>query len=43
VFYESGNIVHTAHNDTRSPLRVLFVEVLPADWKGPSVIPPKAH
>jgi quercetin dioxygenase-like cupin family protein len=42
-FYESGNIAHTAQNKTALPLRVLFVEILPADWTGPTVIPPKAY
>ena len=40
-FFESGNFVHTAQNKTRAPLRVLFIEILPADWTGPTVIPPK--
>lgn len=40
-FYESGNVVHTAHNKTSSPVRLMFFEVLPADWAGPSVIVPK--
>jgi quercetin dioxygenase-like cupin family protein len=40
-FYESGSIVHTARNDTTSPLRILFVEI-PADWSGPTVIPPRS-
>ena len=42
-FYESGNIAHTAENRTKLPLRVLFVEILPADWAGAAVIPPKAY
>lgn len=42
-FFESGNVVHTAHNKTRSPVRVAFVEILPADWNGPTVIAPKAY
>jgi quercetin dioxygenase-like cupin family protein len=42
-FFESGNVVHTATNQTGSPVRVIFVEVLPVDWQGPSVIPPRAH
>ena len=42
-FYESGNIAHTAENRTKQPLRVLFFELLPADWAGPTVIPPKAY
>jgi quercetin dioxygenase-like cupin family protein len=42
-FYESGNVVHTASNKTTSPVRVIFVEVLPTPWAGPSTIPPKAY
>jgi quercetin dioxygenase-like cupin family protein len=40
-FYESGNVVHTAQNKTKSPVRIIFFEVLPAQWASPSVIPPK--
>ena len=42
-FYESGNVVHTAHNQTNSPVLLVFVEILPAAWQGSSVIPPKAY
>ena len=41
-FYESGNVVHTAQNKTKSPVRVIFFEVLPTQWTSPSVIPPKS-
>jgi len=40
-FFETGNVPHTAENKTNLPLRVLFVEILPKDWAGPTVIPPK--
>ena len=40
-FYESGNVVHTAQNRTKSPVRVMFFEILPTQWTGPSTIPPK--
>jgi quercetin dioxygenase-like cupin family protein len=40
-FFESGNIVHTAQNKTKSPLVILFVEILPKDWYAPTVVPPK--
>jgi quercetin dioxygenase-like cupin family protein len=40
-FFESGNIVHTARNNTKSPLVILFVEILPKDWNSPTVVPPK--
>ncbi|HXU41014.1 MAG TPA: cupin domain-containing protein [Burkholderiales bacterium] len=42
-FYESGNVVHTAENRTKAPVRVTFFEILPVDWSGPTVILPKAH
>jgi quercetin dioxygenase-like cupin family protein len=40
-FFETGNLAHTAQNKTDQPLRILFVEILPKDWSGPTVIPPK--
>jgi len=40
-FFETGNLAHTAENKTDQPLRILFVELLPRDWTGPTVIPPK--
>lgn len=41
-FYESGNVVHTADNKSGAPIRVIFFEVLPADWSGgSSFIPSK--
>ena len=42
-FYESGNVVHTAHNKTKAPVRIGFIEVLPVQWSGTSLIPPKAY
>ena len=42
-FFESGNVVHTAQNRTKAPVRVVFFEVLPVSHTGPSVIPPKAY
>ena len=41
-FFETGNLAHTAQNNTTLPLRILFFEVLPKDWSGPTVIPPKS-
>ena len=41
-FSESGNIVHTAHNKSTSPVRVIFFEILPSQWNGPSLIPPRS-
>jgi quercetin dioxygenase-like cupin family protein len=40
-FFETGNIAHTAENKTDLPLRILFVELLPIDWTGPTVVPPR--
>ena len=42
-FYESGDIVHTAENKTKAPVRIVFFEILPAQWSGVSVIAPKPH
>ena len=40
-FFETGNLAHTAQNKTTEPLRILFVELLPKDWSGPTIIVPK--
>jgi quercetin dioxygenase-like cupin family protein len=40
-FFETGNLAHTAQNNTTQPLRILFVEILPKDWSAPTVIAPK--
>ena len=42
-FYESGNVVHTAQNSTKAPVRVAFFEILPVELPGPSLIPPRAY
>jgi quercetin dioxygenase-like cupin family protein len=42
-YFETGNLAHTAENKTNLPLRVLVVDILPKDWMGSAVIPPKAH
>ena len=31
-FFETGNLPHTAQNQTNLPLRILFFEILPKDW-----------
>jgi uncharacterized RmlC-like cupin family protein len=41
-FYETGNIAHAGENKTNLPLRLLVIEILPKDWTGPAVIPPKS-
>jgi len=40
-FFETGNLPHTAQNKLNTPLRILFVEILPKDWGGPTVISPR--
>ncbi len=42
-YFETGNLAHTAENKTNLPLRILVVDILPKDWMGSAVIPPKAH
>jgi quercetin dioxygenase-like cupin family protein len=42
VFYESGNVAHTAHNRTKSITRVLVFEIVPSSYDGPSSIVPKS-
>jgi len=42
-YYETGNIAHTAENKANVPLRFSVVEMIPKNWSGPAVIPPKAH
>jgi quercetin dioxygenase-like cupin family protein len=39
-FSESGDVVHTGHNKTGAPVRIVFFEVLPADWAGGSSFVP---
>ena len=41
-FYESGDVTTAAYNKTASPVRVIVFEILPADWKGGSAVPPKS-
>ncbi len=40
-FYESGATTHAASNKTNAPIRIINFEILPAEWKGPSLVPPK--
>ncbi len=40
-FFESGDVTHAAYNKTQSPVRLIQYEILPADWKGGSLVPPK--
>jgi quercetin dioxygenase-like cupin family protein len=41
-FFESGDITHTAQNKTEAPMVHVLFEILPADHKGPSIMPAKA-
>ena len=40
-FLESGDINHTVYNKTDQPNQHLLFEILPADLKGPSLMPVK--
>ena len=40
-FYEAGNISNSVSNKASSPVRILVFEILPADLKGGSAVPPK--
>jgi quercetin dioxygenase-like cupin family protein len=42
-FFETGNLAHTAENNSNMPLRLLFVELLPKNWAAPTVIAPSAQ
>jgi quercetin dioxygenase-like cupin family protein len=40
-FFESGDVTHTAQNRTDAPMVHVLLEILPADHKGPSIMPAK--
>ena len=40
-FFESGDVNHTVYNKTNGPMVHLLFEILPADLKGPSLMPVK--
>jgi quercetin dioxygenase-like cupin family protein len=42
-FFESGDVTHTAQNKTDAPMVHLLFEILPADLKGPSIMPAMKH
>ena len=42
-FYESGDVTTAAYNKSSSPTRVIVFEILPAEWKGGSGVPPKSR
>ena len=41
-YFETGNLAHTDENKSQVPCRILIVGIIPKDWVGPAVIPPKA-
>ena len=42
-YYETGNIAHSAENKTNLPLRILVMEIIPKNWSGPAMIPPRSE
>ncbi len=41
-FYEAGAVTNSASNKGSSPTVLITFEILPADWKGGSAVPPKS-
>jgi quercetin dioxygenase-like cupin family protein len=41
-FFETGAITNRASNKGSSPAVLIIFEILPADWKGGSTVPPKS-
>jgi quercetin dioxygenase-like cupin family protein len=42
-FFEAGDVNHTVFNRTDAPMVHVLFEILPADLKGPSLIPVRHH
>jgi quercetin dioxygenase-like cupin family protein len=42
VFYEPGNLTHTAHNRTDAPVVLLSFEIVPIDLKGSTQVLPRS-
>lgn len=42
-FYERGDLTNSASNKGTSPAVLITFELLPADWKGGSAVPPKSR
>lgn len=40
-WYSSGDVANSASNKGKTTVRIINFEILPADWKGGSAIPPK--
>ncbi len=43
LFFESGDINHTAQNKTDAPMVHVLVEILQAGHQGPLIMPAKKH
>ena len=41
-WYSSGDVANSASNKGNSPVRIINFEILPADWKAGSAVPPKS-
>src|SRR5262247_1066506 len=42
-FFESGDVTHTTQNKTDAPMVHVLFEILPADLRGPSIMPAMKH
>jgi quercetin dioxygenase-like cupin family protein len=42
AFYEAGNVTHSSVNKGKAPVVILSFEIIPVDWKGPTLIAPKS-
>ena len=41
-YYESGDVTHSSLNEGKVPVVILNFEIIPVDWKGPTIIPAKS-
>ena len=41
AFFEPGDMTHRAYNRGNGILKVMSIEIVPADYSGPGVIPPQ--
>jgi quercetin dioxygenase-like cupin family protein len=42
-FFEPGDITHNAYNKRQEPVVILNIDILSADWNGPTTIPPASE
>jgi quercetin dioxygenase-like cupin family protein len=42
-FYESGDVPHNGSNKGSAPVVLIIFEILPLDWTGATVVPPKSQ